>query len=228
LAGTEGLSDGAPTAHSVPGGAPIGAWNVDALEDAMSTSTALTRGISHVALVCSDMYETVRFWEDIGIPLLKMEELPGGGQHSFHDMGNGAMLSYMTFEDAPQAAPGIASQHLNVRKDGAMTAIASMNHIAMDIPKERFDEILGRMRAKGITVVAINHGSDTPFAEEPDDKTWIRSMYFRDPDGIAFEFASLMRALGSETDLAPQVKNAKGERVDYTPVLLRKTRHAAE
>jgi catechol 2,3-dioxygenase-like lactoylglutathione lyase family enzyme len=194
----------------------------------MSTSTALTRGISHVALVCSDMYETVKFWEDVGIPLLKMEELPGGGQHSFHDMGNGAMLSYMTFEDAPAAAPGVASQNLDVRKDGAKTAIASMNHIALDIPKERFDEILANMRAKGIAVRTINHGSDEPFGEKPDAKTWIRSMYFRDPDNIAFEFASLMRELGSESDLAPRVKNAKGERVDYTPVLLRKKLHAAE
>jgi len=194
----------------------------------MSTSTALTRGISHVALVCSDMYETVKFWEDVGIPLLKMEELPGGGQHSFHDMGNGAMLSYMTFADAPAAAPGIASQNLDVRKDGAKTAIASMNHIAMDIPKERFDEILANMRAKGIAVRTINHGSDEPFGDKPDAKTWIRSMYFRDPDNIAFEFASLMRELGTEADLAPRVKNAKGERVDYTPVLLRNKRHAAE
>jgi catechol 2,3-dioxygenase-like lactoylglutathione lyase family enzyme len=194
----------------------------------MSTTTALTRGISHVALVCSDMYETVKFWEDVGIPLLKMEELPGGGQHSFHDMGNGAMLSYMTFEDAPAAAPGVASQNLDVRKDGAKTAIASMNHIAMDIPKERFDEILANMRAKGIAVRTINHGSDEPFGDKPDAKTWIRSMYFRDPDNIAFEFASLMRELGTEADLAPRVKNAKGERVDYTPVLLRKKLHAAE
>jgi len=194
----------------------------------MSTTPALTRGISHVALVCSDMYETVKFWEDVGIPLLKMEELPGGGQHSFHDMGNGAMLSYMTFKDAPPAAPGVASQNLDVRKDGAKTAIASMNHIAMDIPKERFDEILANMRAKGIAVRTINHGSDDPLGEKPDAKTWIRSMYFRDPDNIAFEFASLMRELGSESDLAPRVKNAKGERVDYTPVLLRNKLHAAE
>lgn len=194
----------------------------------MSTSTALTRGISHVALVSSDMYETVKFWEEIGIPLLKMEELPGGGQHSFHDMGNGAMLSYMTFADAPARAPGVASQHLDVRKDGAKTAIASMNHIALDIPKERFDAILANLRARGIKVITINHGSERPFDATPDDKTWIRSMYFRDPDGIAFEFASLMRELGTEADLAPQVKNAKGERVDYTPVLLRKTQHAAE
>jgi catechol 2,3-dioxygenase-like lactoylglutathione lyase family enzyme len=194
----------------------------------MSKSRALTRGASHIALVCSDMYETVKFWEDIGIPLVKMEELPGGGQHSFHDMGNGAMLSYMTFADAPAAAPGIASQPLDVRKDGAKTAIASMNHIALDVPKEKFDEIIAGLRAKGIKVFMINHGSDKPFDETPDAKTWIRSMYFRDPDGIAFEFASLMRELGTEEDLAPQVKNAKGERVDYTPVLMRKVQHAAE
>jgi catechol 2,3-dioxygenase-like lactoylglutathione lyase family enzyme len=194
----------------------------------MPKSKALTRGASHIALVCSDMYETVKFWEDIGIPLLKMEELPGGGQHSFHDMGNGAMLSYMTFADAPPRAPGIASQPLDFKKDGAKTAIASMNHIALDIPKERFDEIFAALKAKGISIFMINHGSDEPFNETPDEKTWIRSMYFRDPDGIAFEFASLMRELGTATDLAPRVKNAKGEVVDYTPVLLRDLQHAAE
>lgn len=187
----------------------------------MSKTPALTRGLSHVALVCSDMYETVKFWEEIGIPLVKMEELPGGGQHSFHDMGNGAMLSYMTFADAPAPAPGIASQPLDVRKDGAKTAIASMNHVALDLPAERFDEVLANMRARGIKVFTINHGSDTPFAPAPDEKTWIRSMYFRDPDGIAFEFASLIRELGTAEDLAPKVKNARGERVDYVPVLLR-------
>lgn len=194
-------------------------------------SKALTRGISHVALVCSDMYKTTKFWEDIGIPLLKMEELPGGGQHSFHDMGNGALLSYMTFEGAPPAAPGIASQPLDVRKDGAKTAIASMNHIALDIPKEKFDEVLANLRKAGHAVRVINHGSDEPLVEKPvpDEKTWIRSMYFRDPDGIAFEIASLMRELGTAEDLAPKVKNAKGERMDYTPVLLRgKTKAAAE
>jgi catechol 2,3-dioxygenase-like lactoylglutathione lyase family enzyme len=198
------------------------------MEMDMPKPTALTRGASHIALVCSDMYETVKFWEEIGIPLVKMEELPGGGQHSFHDMGNGAMLSYMTFADAPPAAPGIASQPLDFRKDGAKTAIASMNHIALDVAKERFDEILAGLRAKGIKVFTINHGSDEPFGEKPDAKTWIRSMYFRDPDGIAFEFASLMRELGTVEDLAPGVKNAKGERVDYTPVLLRSRQHAAE
>lgn len=187
----------------------------------MSKTPVPTRGLSHVALVCSDMYETVRFWEDLGIPLVKMEELPGGGQHSFHDMGNGAMLSYMTFPDAPPRAEGIASQPLDVRKDGAKTAIASMNHVALDLSKERFDEVFAALKAKGVKVFMINHGSARPFDVTPDENTWIRSMYFRDPDGIAFEFASLLRELGTAQDLAPRAKNARGERVDYTPILLR-------
>jgi catechol 2,3-dioxygenase-like lactoylglutathione lyase family enzyme len=180
-----------------------------------------TRGVSHVALVCSDMAQTVRFWEDLGLPLVKLEELPGGGQHSFHDAGGGALLSYMTFADAPPAAPGVASQHLDVRRNGARTAIASMNHVALDLPPERFDAVLASLRARGTRVFVINHGADEPFAATPDEKTWIRSMYFRDPDGIAFEFASLLRELGSPADLAPRVRNAQGERVDYTPLLLR-------
>lgn len=194
----------------------------------MSKSPVPTRGLSHVALVCSDMYETVKFWEELGVPLVKMEELPGGGQHSFHDIGNGAMLSYMTFEGAPARAPGVASQALDVRKDGAKTAIASMNHVAFDVPADRFDDIFARMKAAGIQVFMINHGSAKPFDKTPDENTWIRSMYFRDPDGIAFEFATLLRQLGTEEDLAPRVKNAKGERVDYVPVLLRGRTVAAE
>ncbi len=38
-----------------------------------------------------------------------------------------------------------------------------------------------------VKVFTINHGSDKPFENQPDDKTWIRSMCFRDPDGIAFD-----------------------------------------
>jgi hypothetical protein len=97
-----------------------------------------------------------------------------------------------------------------------------LSHVALDLPRERFDEVLGRLRGRGIRVFVINHGSERPFADEPDEHTWIRSMYFRDPDGIAFEFASLLRDLGTEADLAPKVKNARGEQVDYVPVLLRK------
>ena len=187
----------------------------------MENSTPTTNGLSHVALVCSDMAATTRFWEKLGIPLVKMENLPGGGQHSFHDMGNGALLSYMSFPGAPPAAPGIASQPLDIQKDGAKTAVASMNHVALDLPAESFDAVLENLRSQGLSVRTINHGSAEPFGENPDSDTWIRSMYFRDPDGIAFEFASLLRPLGSAEDLAPDVLDANGQPSGYIPVLSR-------
>jgi len=44
------------------------------------------------------------------------------------------------------------------------------------------------------------------------DKTWIRSMYFRDPNGIHLEFAALTR-LFDERDVHHDPVNEKGERV---------------
>ena len=47
------------------------------------------RGFNHLALVCKDMQETVKFYEEIlGFRLVKTLEYPDGGQHFFLDMGN--------------------------------------------------------------------------------------------------------------------------------------------
>ena len=89
-------------------------------------------GVNHVALVCRDMAETVDFYENVlGMPLVKTLGLPGEGQHFFFDCGGGATLAFMWFKNAPPVAPGIASQHPDVAKNGAETAIASMNHLAI-------------------------------------------------------------------------------------------------
>jgi catechol 2,3-dioxygenase-like lactoylglutathione lyase family enzyme len=106
------------------------------------------RGINHVALVCRDMAETVDFYEGVlEMPLVKTIGFPGGrGQHFFFDCGQGASLAFFWFPNAPEAAPGIASQNRNVARDGAMTAHASMNHLAIDIPLEKFDAYVERLR----------------------------------------------------------------------------------
>jgi catechol 2,3-dioxygenase-like lactoylglutathione lyase family enzyme len=61
------------------------------------------RGINHLALVCSDMARTVDFYTNVlGIPLIKTLDLPGGmGQHFFFDIGNGNLLAFFWFPDAP-------------------------------------------------------------------------------------------------------------------------------
>ena len=120
-------------------------------------------GVNHVALVARDMAETVDFYERVlEMPLVKTVEFAGGrGQHFFFDCGGGGTLAFFWFPDAPPAAPGIASMHEDVRKNGSMTAIASMNHLAISIPLEKFDDYVARLKAKGLKPYVINH-DDSP------------------------------------------------------------------
>jgi len=92
-------------------------------------------GVNHVALVARDMAETVDFYENVlEMPLVKTVEFTGGrGQHFFFDCGGGGLIAFFWFPNAPPAAPGIASRHDDVRANGAMTAHASMNHLAISI-----------------------------------------------------------------------------------------------
>ncbi|HQN52208.1 MAG TPA: VOC family protein, partial [Phenylobacterium sp.] len=49
-----------------------------------------TTGINHIALVCRDMQETVKFYTEVlDMPLIKTIALPDGGQHFFFDCGGG-------------------------------------------------------------------------------------------------------------------------------------------
>lgn len=153
-------------------------------------------GINHVALVCRDMKKTVEFYTEVlEMPLVKTIDLGGGrGQHFFFDAGNGATIAYFWFPDPPEPAPGIASQHTDLVNNPMTTAIASMNHLAISIPLEKFDEYVDKLRARGVDVHVINHTDDERgWSKEVNDKVWIRSMYFRDPDGLALELAAYTR-----------------------------------
>ncbi|MFI4933823.1 MAG: VOC family protein [Caulobacterales bacterium] len=172
-------------------------------------------GVNHVALVARDMAETVDFYENVlEMPLVKTIDFPGGrGQHFFFDCGGAALIAFFWFKDAPPAAPGIASMHEDVRGKGSMTAHASMNHLAISIPLEKFDDYVQRLKRKGIAVYVINH-DDSPAGAAPQmqEGVWIRSVYFRDPNGIHMELAALTRAFGPD-DVAHDPVNAEGKPV---------------
>ena len=173
------------------------------------------RGVNHVALVCRDMAETVDFYENIlEMPLVKTVEFANGrGQHFFFDCGGGDLIAFFWFPNAPPAAPGVASMHEDVRAKGSMTAHASMNHLAISIPIEKFDAYVERLKLKGVQVYVINH-DDSPAGGSPDvhEGVWIRSMYFRDPSGIHMELAALTRAFRPD-DVAHAPVNAQGKPV---------------
>jgi catechol 2,3-dioxygenase-like lactoylglutathione lyase family enzyme len=151
------------------------------------------RGINHLALVCKDMQRTVDFYSGVlGMPLVKTIELPRGmGQHFFFDIGNDDSLAFFWFPEAPDAVPGIASA-AHMPGDGEiLTAHGSMNHVAFDVPAERFEEYVAKLQEKGIRTSPILNHDNSPMgvAREVTDDVFVRSVYFMDPDGILLEFA---------------------------------------
>jgi catechol 2,3-dioxygenase-like lactoylglutathione lyase family enzyme len=173
------------------------------------------KGINHLALVSSDMARTVDFYTNVlGMPLIKTLEIPGGAQHFFFDCGNGDSLAFFWFPEAPAAAPGIASA-LDLPGDGSIiSAHGSMNHVAFDVPVDQFDAYVQKLRDKGVACSrVVNHDdSESTVAKEMHDGVFVRSVYFRDPDGVLLEFACWTRQFGPE-DVAHVPANAAGERV---------------
>ncbi len=172
-------------------------------------------GVNHLALVCRDMAETVRFYTDVlGMPLIKTVALPDGGQHFFFDCGGGSSLAFFWWADAPAAAPGIASVKQFPRE--AKSAVGSMNHIAFDVPEEMMETYLERLRAEGVLSVPsiVNHDdSEMGVAAEMHPGVFVRSIYFTDPNGIMLELACFTRALGQPGD----VKHKPARAVETAP-----------
>jgi glyoxylase I family protein len=121
------------------------------------------RGIHHLALICSDVEQTIRFYQGIlGFPLIELLENRDypGSTHFFFDIGNDNLLGFFDF-------PGLGLER-------AEEAIGGVQHIAISATKENFEEIKGRLDANGIEYLGPDRGVK-------------ESVYFRDPDGIQIE-----------------------------------------
>lgn len=150
-------------------------------------------GINHLALVCSDMARTVEFYTGVlGMPLIKTIELPGVmGQHFFFGLGNGDALAFFWFPDAPAATPGLAVPSGLPGTSGLTSGVASMNHVAFDVPEDKMKEYRDRLLGKGLEVTEIANHDDSrrTVCDDLHPGVFMRSMYFFDPDGILLEFA---------------------------------------
>lgn len=157
------------------------------------------RGLNHLALVCRDMRETVHFYRDLlGMRLIKTIDLPGGrGQHFFFDIGNGDSLAFFWFPGAPENVPGVVQP---AGFEGGPSACGSMNHVAIDIPAGKIEEYRQRLIDKGVRVSEIKNHDDSlrQISDEVNETTFVRSIYFQDPDGIRIEFAGWVRELTDE------------------------------
>ena len=157
------------------------------------------RGINHLALTCKDMKRTVEFYSGVlGMPLTKTINLPKGmGQHFFFDIGNGDSLAFFWFPDAPESVPGVTHPAHTVGRGSLTTAHASMNHVAFNVAADKIDEYRERLAKAGIDVTPVVNHDDSPnqASKELTPSTFVRSLYFTDPDGIMLEFAAWTREL---------------------------------
>ncbi len=121
------------------------------------------RGVHHLALICSDVEQTVRFYQDLlGFPLVEMFENRDypGSTHFFMDIGNDNLLAFFDF-------PGLGLGQ-------AVEATGGVQHIALSVSPPAFDRLKVRLDEAGIEYLGPDRGLT-------------RSMYFKDPDGIQIE-----------------------------------------
>jgi glyoxylase I family protein len=125
-----------------------------------------TGGVDHLALICSDMDQTIEFYtEVVGMTLNKVisnRDEPSS-THIFMDMGG---TNYLAFFDFPKKGPAKTER-----------GVGSMHHLAMKGTSEQYARALKALRGRGIEHDA--HGTDTK-----------GSVYFRDPNGILLEITT--------------------------------------
>ena len=118
------------------------------------------RGLHHVALVCSDVEETVRFYQGVlEFPLTEIFENRDyeGSNHFFFDIGNGNLLAFFDF-------PGLdVGPYAEV--------LGGLHHIAISVEPQRWERLRGNLDSAGI-----------PYLQESGT-----SIYFGGPDGARLE-----------------------------------------
>jgi catechol 2,3-dioxygenase-like lactoylglutathione lyase family enzyme len=133
----------------------------------------MIRRLHHNAYRCSDSEQTRQFYEDfLGLRLagtLEIKETKSGRTtdtlHTFYEMDDG---SYLAFFEAPDMAFEFKRQH-----DYDL-------HIALEVEQPVLENMLAKGRALNIESRGIS------------DHGFIRSIYFRDPNGYVIELTARM------------------------------------
>ena len=131
----------------------------------------MIKGLHHNAYRCRDSEQTRQFYEDfLGLPLsgsLEIRETKTGRPtavlHTFYRLDDG---SYLAFFEAPDMPFEFKSQH-----DFDL-------HIALEVEPPVLDAMLAKGRALGMETRGIS------------DHEFVRSIYFRDPNGYVIELTA--------------------------------------
>jgi catechol 2,3-dioxygenase-like lactoylglutathione lyase family enzyme len=125
----------------------------------------MIKGLHHNAYRCRDSEATRGFYEDfLGLRLVSAFEIDEGrGLHTFFEMDDGSCLAF--FE-----VPGMP---FDFKQQNALDL-----HIALGVEPDTFDNMLRKARNEGREV------------RGPVDHGFVRSIYFRDPNGYVIELTA--------------------------------------
>ncbi len=129
--------------------------------DARPASSA--RGVHHVALVSSDVEQTIRFYQDVlEFPLTELFENRDypGSTHFFFDIGHENTLAFFDF-------PGL-------ELGDYAEVMGGLHHLAISVAPDKWERLKAKLDDLDIEYAHI-HGS---------------SIYFRGPDGERLELIS--------------------------------------
>ncbi len=121
------------------------------------------RGVHHIALICKDVEETIRFYQEfLGFPLVELVENRdyAGSSHFFFDLGNDNLLGFFDF-------PG--HEHPPFQE-----TIGAVQHLAISICSDNFRAAKRKLDEAGVDYVGPDRGVEN-------------SLYFRDPNGVGIE-----------------------------------------
>src|ERR1700730_1476276 len=138
-------------------------WHSKYLHPAAQRATSSARGVHHMALICSDVEQTIQFYQElVGFPLIELMENRDykGSTHLFFDIGNDNLLAFFDF-------PGLGLQP-------GVESIGSVQHIAISTDVANFEALKTRLEERGVPYLGPDRGVTT-------------SIYFKDPDGIQIE-----------------------------------------
>jgi glyoxylase I family protein len=132
------------------------------IDEAHRPATA-AGGVHHLALICRDVEETIRFYQEfLGFPLVELVENRdyAGSSHFFFDIGNRNLLGFFDF-------PG--HDHPAFRE-----TIGGVQHLALSVSAEQFATATAKLEAAGMDYLGPDRGADD-------------SIYLRDPNGVGVE-----------------------------------------
>jgi len=112
-----------------------------------SSPPTTVRGVHHLALICKDVEETIRFYQEfLGFPLVELVENRDyrGSSHFFFDLGSKNLLGFFDFPGHDHPA--------------FMETIGAVQHLALSISPERFEEIKAKLDDGGIEYLGPDRG----------------------------------------------------------------------